>query len=52
MCFLETGRGQASAVQGRFLTDPPEVELTESSAAGYAAKRSFETDRLAAWFGR
>lgn len=52
MCFLETGRGTASAVQGRFLADPPQVELTESSEAGYAAKRAFEADRLAAWFGR
>lgn len=51
MCFLETGRGRASAVQGRFLSDPPEVELTEASEAGYQAKRAFETERLAAWFG-
>jgi sulfide:quinone oxidoreductase len=52
MCFLETGRGQASAVQGRFLADPPEVELTETSTAGFDAKRAFEAERLAAWFGR
>jgi sulfide:quinone oxidoreductase len=51
LCFLETGRGMASAVQGRFLADPPQVELTEPSAAGYAAKRAFESERLAAWFG-
>jgi sulfide:quinone oxidoreductase len=51
MCFLETGRGQASAVQGRFLSDPPEVELTEASESGFAAKRAFEAERLAAWFG-
>jgi sulfide:quinone oxidoreductase len=51
MCFLETGRGKASAVQGRFLADPPQVELTESTEAGYAAKRAFESERLAAWFG-
>jgi sulfide:quinone oxidoreductase len=51
LCFLETGRGRASAVQGRFLADPPEVELTEPSEAGFLAKRAFETDRLAAWFG-
>lgn len=52
MCFLETGRGRASAVQGRFLADPPEVELTEASEDGFAAKRAFESERLAAWFGR
>jgi sulfide:quinone oxidoreductase len=51
MCFLETGRGMASAVQGRFLADPPQVELTESTEAGYAAKRAFESERLTAWFG-
>jgi len=51
LCFLETGRGKASAVQGRFLADPPEVELTEPSEAGFAAKRAFESERLAAWFG-
>jgi sulfide:quinone oxidoreductase len=51
LCFLETGRGMASAVQGRFLADPPQVELTEPSAAGFAAKRAFESERLAAWFG-
>ena len=51
LCFLETGRGRASAVQGRFLADPPAVELTEPSEAGYAAKRAFESERLAAWFG-
>jgi sulfide:quinone oxidoreductase len=51
MCFLETGRGQASAVQGRFLADPPQVELTPASEEGFSAKRAFETERLAAWFG-
>lgn len=52
LCFLETGRGRASAVQGRFLADPPQVELTEPSEAGFQAKRAFEADRLAAWFGQ
>lgn len=51
LCFLESGRGRASAVQGRFLADPPQVELTEPSEEGFAAKRAFESDRLAAWFG-
>ena len=51
MCYLETGRGLASAVQGSFLSDPPQVELTEPSAAGFEAKRAFEAERLRAWFG-
>ena len=52
LCFLESGRGRASAVQGRFLADPPEIVLTEPSEEGFAAKRAFESERLAAWFGR
>ena len=51
MCFLEAGRGKASAVQGRFLADPPQVELTPATEEGFAAKRAFESDRLRAWFG-
>jgi len=51
MCFLETGRGKASAVQGHFLSDPPEVELTTATESGFAAKRAFESDRLESWFG-
>ena len=51
MCFLETGRGKASAVQGSFLSDPPQVELTEATEDGFAAKRAFESERLGAWFG-
>jgi sulfide:quinone oxidoreductase len=35
LCFLETGRGMASAVQGRFLAEPPEVELTPATRAGF-----------------
>jgi sulfide:quinone oxidoreductase len=52
MCFLETGRGRASAVMGRFMAEPPQVELTEPSEEGFAAKRAFESDRLQAWFGQ
>jgi sulfide:quinone oxidoreductase len=51
MCFLETGQGRAAMVRGSFLADPPRVELTESSEAGFAAKRAFESERLMAWFG-
>jgi len=51
MCFVETGRGTASAVQGRFLADPPQVELTEPNEEGFAAKRAFESERLGSWFG-
>jgi sulfide:quinone oxidoreductase len=51
MCFVETGGGRAAMVRGGFLDDPPRVELTEASEANLAAKRAFESERLAAWFG-
>jgi sulfide:quinone oxidoreductase len=51
-CYLEVGGGQAMMVQGRFLTEPaPEVELTEASPHYLDEKRTFETQRLQAWFG-
>ncbi|MCI0346482.1 MAG: NAD(P)/FAD-dependent oxidoreductase [Chloroflexi bacterium] len=52
MCFLETGHGEATMVHGDFYADPPAVTLAEPSAEHLAAKHAFETDRLAAWFGR
>jgi sulfide:quinone oxidoreductase len=51
-CFLETGSGTAAMVTGGFLADPPNVRLTDASPEHFAAKREFERDRLAAWFGR
>lgn len=50
-CFLETGGGMAAMVTGGFLADPPSVRLTEPSPEHFAAKRAFERERLAAWFG-
>jgi hypothetical protein len=51
MCFLETGRGQATMVRGNFYAAPPDVALAETSEEHLAAKHAFEADRLAAWFG-
>lgn len=51
MCYLETGGGSATMVQGHFMADPPDVTLAETSAANLAAKHAFERDRLIAWFG-
>jgi sulfide:quinone oxidoreductase len=51
MCFLETGRGEATIVHGDFFADPPAVALSEPSADHLAAKHAFETERLTAWFG-
>jgi len=51
-CYLEVGGGKAMMVQGSFLTEPePEVTLTEATAGYLEEKRSFETQRLLAWFG-
>ena len=52
MCFLETGRGEATMVHGDFFADPPDVQLADSSAEHLEAKHHFEQDRLTAWFGR
>lgn len=51
VCFMETGRGTAAMVRGAFLDAPPRVELTPASPEHLAAKRAFEAERLAAWFG-
>lgn len=51
-CYLEVGAGQAMMVQGNFLAEPePQVTLTEASPAYLEDKRSFEANRLQAWFG-
>jgi sulfide:quinone oxidoreductase len=50
-CYLEVGAGQAMMVRGRFLAEPePEVILTGASPELLNEKRSFETQRLRAWF--
>lgn len=51
MCFLETGHGRATMVRGNFYAAPPDVALAETSPEHLAAKRDFEAERLAAWFG-
>jgi sulfide:quinone oxidoreductase len=51
-CYLEVGGGKAMMVRGQFLAEPePEVSLTEPSSDYLIDKRSFETQRLQAWFG-
>jgi len=51
-CYVETGHGRAAEGRGAFLAEGgPRMELSAPSAAGLAAKRAFETERLAAWFG-
>jgi sulfide:quinone oxidoreductase len=49
-CFIETGGGRAMMVGGRFLDDPPDVQVTPPSAELRERKVAFERERLARWF--
>lgn len=50
-CFIETGGGMASMVQGNFLAAPgPQVEIMTPSTSAYEQKVEFESSRLASWF--
>lgn len=50
-CFIETGGGQATAVEGNFLAHPaPDVRIAPPSAEAYAQKVEFERSRLLRWF--
>jgi sulfide:quinone oxidoreductase len=52
-CFVETGRGEAFAVEGEFLATPaPSVSVAKPSAEAYEKKLAFERDRLKGWFDR
>jgi sulfide:quinone oxidoreductase len=52
-CFIELGKGSASAVEGDFYASPePRVAIAEPSGTIAARKRTFESERLARWFGR
>jgi sulfide:quinone oxidoreductase len=51
-CFLETGLAEATYVEGDFYASPaPRVAIREPSAESADAKRRFESERLASWFG-
>ena len=50
-CFIETGGGEAMRVGGRFLDDPPAVEISAPSAELQRGKVAFERERLERWFG-
>lgn len=51
-CFLETGGGEATKVEGDFLSNPPAVRVEASAPEALEAKRQFEQERLERWFGR
>ena len=48
-CFLEFPGQRASALEGHFFAQPPEVRLAEPDAETFARKQAFETDRLRDW---
>jgi sulfide:quinone oxidoreductase len=50
-CFIETGDGRATKIEGDFFASPPSLVLEAPSETAYDAKRRFEAERLAAWFG-
>jgi len=51
-CFIETGGGMATLVQGHFLAAPhPAITIAPPSAAAYVQKIDFERSRLTDWFG-
>jgi sulfide:quinone oxidoreductase len=50
-CFIETGGGRAMMVGGRFLDDPPDVQVTPASEELRQRKVAFERERLVRWFG-
>ena len=51
-CFIETGGGQATMVQGHFLASPaPALTIAAPSAQALQQKIDFERSRLLSWFG-
>jgi sulfide:quinone oxidoreductase len=52
-CFIEMGRDVAAAFEGAFYAEPaPEITMLPAGPEHAAAKRAFETERLARWFGQ
>jgi sulfide:quinone oxidoreductase len=48
-CFLEFAGQRASALEGHFFAQPPEVRLAEPDTETFARKQAFETERLRDW---
>ncbi len=48
-CFLEFPGQRASALEGHFLAQPPEVRLAEPDTETFVRKQAFETERLRDW---
>jgi sulfide:quinone oxidoreductase len=48
-CFLEFPGQRASALEGHFFAQPPDVRLAEPDTETFARKQAFETERLRDW---
>jgi sulfide:quinone oxidoreductase len=48
-CFLEFPGQRASALEGHFFAQPPEVRLAEPDTQTFVRKQAFETERLRDW---
>jgi sulfide:quinone oxidoreductase len=48
-CFLEFPGQRASALEGHFFAQPPEVRLAEPDTKTFVRKQAFETERLRDW---
>jgi sulfide:quinone oxidoreductase len=48
-CFLEFPGRRASALEGHFFAQPPEVRVAEPDTETFARKQAFEAERLRGW---
>jgi sulfide:quinone oxidoreductase len=48
-CFLEFPGQRASALEGHFFAQPPDVRLAEPDTETFARKQAFEAERLSDW---
>jgi sulfide:quinone oxidoreductase len=48
-CFLEFPGQRASALEGQFFAQPPDVRLAEPDTETFARKQAFEVERLRDW---
>ena len=50
-CFLELPGRRVAVVEGDFLSDPPDVHISEADEQHFRAKQEFERSQVAAWLG-
>ena len=52
LCYAEAGGSEAVEIRAHFYADPPGADIVGPSSDAMIGKAAFESDRLAAWFGR